>query len=87
LSFHFNPGGQVPARSLTKPFQRALSFGSYSSRPPRPEASPFPFVTKLAGISETRIAGHTGHRDLNVMRRYYRNGMVFKGNPAKEIGL
>ena len=47
------------------------------------------FVTAamLAGISETRIAEHTGHRDLNVMRRYYRNGMVFKGNPAKEIGL
>jgi hypothetical protein len=33
------------------------------------------------------VAEHTGHRDLNVMRRYYRNGMVFKGNPAKEIGL
>ena len=41
----------------------------------------------MAGVSETRIAEHTGHRDLNVMRRYYRNGMVFKGNPAKEIGL
>jgi hypothetical protein len=33
------------------------------------------------------VAEHTGHRDLNVMRRYYRKGMVFKGNPAKEIGL
>jgi hypothetical protein len=26
-------------------------------------------------------------RDMNVLRLYYRNGMVFKGNPAKEIGL
>jgi hypothetical protein len=39
------------------------------------------------GVSDPRIAEHTGHRDLNVKRRYYRNGMVFKGNPAKEIGL
>jgi hypothetical protein len=38
----------------------------------------------LAGISETRIGEHTGHRDMNVLRLYYRNGMVFKGNPAKE---
>jgi hypothetical protein len=30
--------------------------------------------------------GHTGHRDMNVLRLYYRNGLVFKGNPAKEIG-
>jgi hypothetical protein len=44
-------------------------------------------VAMLAGISEDAHAEHTGHRDLNVMRRYYRNGMVFKGNPAKEIGL
>ena len=41
----------------------------------------------MAGISETRIAGHTGHRDMNVRRLYYRNGMLFKCNPAKEIGL
>jgi hypothetical protein len=47
----------------------------------------FTAAAMLAGISETRIAGHTGHRDMNVLRLYYRNGMVFKGNPAKEIGL
>jgi hypothetical protein len=32
------------------------------------------------------FAEHTGHHDMNVLRLYYRNGMVFKGNPAKEIG-
>jgi hypothetical protein len=36
----------------------------------------------LAGISETRIAGHTGHRDRNVLRLYYRNGCTM-GNASR----
>ena len=63
----------IEASSPTQTFAPCLLCGQASS--PR---------AMLAGISETRIGEHTGHRDMNVLRLYYRNGMVFKGNPAKE---
>jgi integrase len=57
------------------------TYGAHSMR------AGFVTAAMLAGISEARVAGHTGHRDMNVLRLYYRNGMVFNGNPVREIGL
>jgi hypothetical protein len=53
------------------------TYGAHSMR------AGFVTAAMLAGISETRIAEHTGNRDMNVLRLYYRNGMVFKGNPGQ----
>jgi len=41
----------------------------------------------ILSIPHGRAGYLTQYRDMNVLRLYYRNGMVFKGNPAKEIGL
>jgi integrase len=40
-----------------------------------------------AGAGELTISAHTGHRDMNVLRRYIRRVNVFKSNAAGLIGL
>ena len=47
------------------------------------------FITACAeaGAGELTIASQTGHRDMNVLRRYIRRASVWKANPAGMIGL
>jgi integrase len=40
-----------------------------------------------AGISEREIMRQTGHRSLQVLRRYIRDGELFRDNPVARLGL
>ena len=40
-----------------------------------------------AGISERAIMNQTGHRSLTIVRRYIREGSVFRDNAADGLGL
>ncbi|MDQ2949518.1 MAG: tyrosine-type recombinase/integrase, partial [Acidobacteriota bacterium] len=40
-----------------------------------------------AGKSERAIMNQTGHRNLNTVRRYIREGNLFRENAAEGIGL
>jgi integrase len=47
------------------------------------------FVTAAgeAGLGDLIIAAQTGHRDLSVLRQYFRRTELFRGNAAAMIGL
>lgn len=40
-----------------------------------------------AGVSERSIMNQTGHKSLTVMRRYIREGSLFRDNPSGQVGL
>jgi integrase len=40
-----------------------------------------------AGKSEGAIMGQTGHRSVNTVRRYIRDGNLFRENAAEGLGL
>lgn len=40
-----------------------------------------------AGVSERAIMSQTGHKSLTVMRRYIREGSLFRDNPSGQVGL
>jgi integrase len=40
-----------------------------------------------AGASEFAIARQTGHRSMAVLRRYIREGDLFKANAVSKLGL
>ena len=41
----------------------------------------------MAGVSERAIQDQSGHRSLTVMRRYIRDGSLFRENAASKVGL
>ncbi|WP_394793142.1 tyrosine-type recombinase/integrase [Armatimonas sp.] len=41
----------------------------------------------MAGVSERVIQGQTGHKSLPILRRYIREGSLFRKNAAAEVGL
>ncbi len=41
----------------------------------------------MAGVSERVIQGQTGHKSLPILRRYIREGSLFRENAAAEVGL
>ncbi len=47
----------------------------------------FATTAAAAGASERAIAAQTGHRSMNVLRRYVRHGSVFTDNAATQLGL
>lgn len=47
----------------------------------------FATTAAAAGASERAIANQTGHRSMNVLRRYVRHGSAFTDNAATQIGL
>jgi site-specific recombinase XerD len=47
----------------------------------------FATAAALYGKSERKIMEQTGHRSLNMVRRYIREGSLFNDNPAAGIGL
>lgn len=40
-----------------------------------------------AGASERSIMDQTGHRSVQMVRRYIRDGSLFKDNAAGHVGL
>lgn len=41
----------------------------------------------MAGVSERAIQDQSGHKSLSVMRRYIRDGSLFRENAAAKVGL
>lgn len=41
----------------------------------------------MAGVEERLIQGQTGHKSLTVLRRYIREGSLFRDNAAAKVGL
>ena len=41
----------------------------------------------MAGASERSIQNQTGHKSLVTLRRYIRDGSLFKDNAAGKVGL
>jgi integrase len=41
----------------------------------------------LNGAGELEIMRQTGHRSLEMLRRYFRDGSLFRENPASKLGL
>jgi integrase len=41
----------------------------------------------MAGASERYIMNQTGHRSVNTVRRYIRDGSLFRENAAAVLGL
>jgi integrase len=41
----------------------------------------------MAGVSERAIMDQSGHKSLAVMRRYIRDGSLFRENAAAKVGL
>ena len=41
----------------------------------------------MAGVSERAIAEQSGHKSLLVLRRYIRDGSLFRENAAAKVGL
>ena len=41
----------------------------------------------IAGASERSIMNHTGHRSSTMVRRYIRDGSIFRENAAAKVGL
>ncbi len=40
-----------------------------------------------AGVSERAIMDQTGHRSVTMVRRYIREGSLFRDNAAGKVGL
>ena len=41
----------------------------------------------IAGASECSILAQTGHRSVQIVRRYIREGSLFRENSAAKLGL
>ena len=40
-----------------------------------------------AGADPMDVIRHTGHASLDMLKRYIRDGTVFRGNPTAKLGL
>ena len=47
----------------------------------------FATVAAINGASEREIQKTTGHMNLEVLRRYIRDGEIFRENASKKLGL
>jgi site-specific recombinase XerD len=71
----------VVKRSLVAAGKNARRFAGHSLRAG--------LITQaaMAGVSERAIQDQSGHRSLAVMRRYIRDGSLFRENAAAKVGL
>lgn len=72
---------EVVKRSLVAAGKSALGFAAHSLRAG--------LITQaaMAGVSERAIQDQSGHKSLAVMRRYIRDGSLFRENAAAKVGL
>ena len=71
----------VVKRSLVAAGKSARGFAAHSLRAG--------LITQaaMAGVSERAIQDQSGHKSLAVMRRYIRDGSLFRENAASKVGL
>jgi integrase len=72
---------EVVKRSLVAAGKSARRFAGHSLRAG--------LITQaaMAGVSERAIQDQSGHKSLTVMRRYIRDGSLFRENAAAKVGL
>jgi integrase len=85
---HVQPGrlsGIDVARVVKKLAQRAgLDAAKYAGHGPRAGHAT---SAAIAGASERSIMRLTGHRSVQMVRRYIRDGSLFRENSAGKLGL
>jgi integrase len=73
--------GKIVKRYATAVGLDATKFGGHSLR------SGLATSAAAAGASERSIMAQTGHRSVNMVRRYIRDGSLFRENAAAIVGL
>lgn len=71
----------VVQRSLVAAGKSARGFAAHSLR------AGLATQAAMNGVSERAIMDQTGHKSLTVMRRYIRDGSLFRENAAGKVGL
>jgi integrase len=73
------------ARVVKKLVERAgLDAGKYAGHSLRAGHAT---AAAMAGASERSIMNQTGHRSVQTVRRYIRDGCLFRENSAGKLGL
>lgn len=87
---HGNVGeGRLSSQSITAIIRSAatgagLDASRYSGHSLR---AGFATTAAAAGASERQIAAQTGHKSMEVLRRYVRHGSIFSDNAVGRLGL
>jgi site-specific recombinase XerD len=76
-------------RAVAEVVKRSLTAAGRSSRGYSGHSLRAGLVTQAAmsGVSERKIQDQSGHKSLAVMRRYIRDGSLFRENAAGKVGL
>jgi site-specific recombinase XerD len=72
---------RVVKRSLRATGKEAASFAGHSLR------AGLATQAAMSGVSERAIQDQTGHKSLPILRRYIRDGSLFRENAAAKVGL
>lgn len=86
---HGNVGSRLSGRGVTLIVQRTALAAHLepARRSGHSLRSGFATTAAANGASERRIAVQTGHRSMEVLRRYIRHGTVFSDNAVGDLGL
>lgn len=76
-------------RAVANVVQRSLRAAGRSARGYAAHSLRAGLITQaaMAGVSERAIQDQSGHKSLAVMRRYIRDGSLFRENAAAKVGL
>jgi integrase len=74
--------GEIVKRYVTALGLDAAKFGGHSLRSGLATSA-----AAAAGASERSIMNQTGHRSVNTVRRYIRDGSLFRENAVAMVGL
>lgn len=76
-------------RAVANVVQRSLRAAGKSARGYAAHSLRAGLITQaaMAGVSERAIQDQSGHKSLAVMRRYIRDGSLFRENAAAKVGL
>jgi integrase len=77
-------GSGWPARRPLQPDRAGIDATDYSGHSLR---AGLVTAAAMAGVSERVIMLQTGHKNIVVLRRYIREGLVFRENAAAAVGL
>jgi integrase len=86
---HGNVGERLTGQSVTLVIRRAAAAANIEVAQLSGHSLRAGFATTAAanGASEATIARQTGHRSMDVLRKYIRHGTVFTDNAVTQVGL
>ena len=86
--------GDLPGHAIAselKPLHDDIVAGPWPNRNllllPLASASTLVTQAAMSGVSERAIQEQSGHKSLLVLRRYIRDGSLFRENAAAKVGL